>query len=97
MSTFISVVHAAALNFSVVSALKLALAGVVTGALLVLFKPLLRGVGRALVLVVRPRLSKEQRLQRRQMRDVVLLNRMLHATDADHSHATELRALAARA
>jgi hypothetical protein len=34
------------------------------------------------VLVVKPKLSKEERLQRRQMRDAMLLKRMLNRSDA---------------
>ena len=66
-------------------------------ALLILFQPLLRGVARALMLVVKPKLTKEERLQRRQMRDVVLLNRMLNSMEGSPSHAADLRALASRA
>jgi hypothetical protein len=63
-------------------------------ALLVLFKPLLLGVGRALVLLVKPRLSKEQRLARRQMKDAMILNRMLRSMDGSaSSQAADLRAL----
>jgi hypothetical protein len=63
--------------------------------LLMFFKPLLVGIARALYLVVRPRLSKEERLARRQMRDVQMLQRMINASHGP-SHAAELRALAAR-
>lgn len=66
-------------------------------ATLLLFKPLLRGIARALLLLVKPKLSKEQRLQRRLMADAMLLNRMLNSMDGAPSHAAELRAMAARA
>ncbi len=97
MSTIISVVHAALHNFSLLGALETSLSLAVAAAVLVLFKPLLRGLCRALLLVVKPKLSKEERLQRRQMRDVMMLNRMLNAMEGSPSHAAELRALASRA
>ncbi len=97
MSTIISVVHAAVQNFSLVGVLEVSLGLAVAAAVLVLFKPLLRGLGRALLLVVKPKLTKEERLQRRQMRDVMMLNRMLNSMEGSPSHAAELRALASRA
>lgn len=97
MSTFINVVHATSVNISLLAAVQLTLLAGLAGAMLILFKPLLRGIARALLLVVKPKLSKEQRLQRRQMRDALLLNRMLNNMDGAPSHAAELRALASRA
>ena len=93
MSTFISVLQA--LSFT--SAVQLALAAVVAVGLLVLFKPLLRGVVRAVMLIVKPKLTKEERLQRRQMRDAMMLKRMLNTSECGASHAAELRAMASRA
>lgn len=84
-------------DFSFFAAIKLALVIAVSGGLLVLFQPLLRGCLRAAVLVVKPKLSKEERLQRRQMRDAMLLKRMLNRSECDPSHAAELRAMASRA
>jgi hypothetical protein len=84
-------------DFSLFAAVKLALVIAVSGGLLVLFQPLLRGCLRAAVLVVKPKLSKEERLQRRQMRDAMLLKRMLNRSECDPSHAAELRAMASRA
>ena len=63
--------------------------------LLIFFKPLLVGIARALYLVVRPRLTKDERLARRQMRDAQILQRMINASHGP-SHAAELRAMAAR-
>ncbi len=63
----------------------------------VLFKPLLRGLALAALLVVKPKLTKEQRLQRRQMRDAALLNSMMNSHKATPSEAAELQALASRA
>jgi hypothetical protein len=54
-------------DFSLFAAIKLALLIAVSGGLLVLFKPLLLGCARAAVLVVKPKLTREQRLQRRQL------------------------------
>jgi hypothetical protein len=48
------------------------------------------------MLVVKPKLTKEERLQRRQMRDAMMLKRMLNAMDGSPSHVAELRALASR-
>ena len=93
MSTIISVVQ----NFSFAAALELALLACVSVGLLVLFKPLLLGCARALVLVFKPKLSKEQRLHRRQMRDAMMLKRMLNTNECGSSHAAELRAMASRA
>jgi len=92
-----STVFSTVMHFSVLSAVE-TLAGLGgAAALLILFQPLLRGIARALMLVVKPKLSKEERLQRRQMRDVMLLNRMLNSMEGSPSHAAELRALASRA
>ena len=101
MSTVISLVQTAfspVLDLSLLNAVQIVLAAIVIAALLVLFKPLLLGLGRAFVLLVKPRPSKEERLARRQMRDAMMLNRMVNAMDgASPSHAAELRALASRA
>lgn len=59
------------------------------------FKPLLTGIARALVLVVRPRLTKEELLARRQLRDARLMQRMINSSQGP-SHAAELRAMMAR-
>ena len=93
MSTIISVLQA----LSFIAVIQLALAAVVTVGLLVLFKPLLRGCARAAVLMVKPKLSKEERLQRRQIRDAMMLKRMLNTSECGASHAAELRAMASRA
>jgi hypothetical protein len=78
-------------------AIQILLGAVLALAMLLLFKPLLRGIARALLLVVKPKLSKEERLQRRLMKDAMMLNRMLNAMESAPSHAAELRAMAARA
>jgi hypothetical protein len=64
--------------------------------LMVFFKPLLTGIARALLLVVRPRLTRDERAARNQMRNSQLFQRMINSSQ-DPSQATELRALAARA
>ena len=67
-------------------------------ALVSLFKPLLSGLARALVLAVKPRLSSEERAGRRKMRDALMLQSMLDNVETRApSHAAELRALASRA
>ena len=93
MSTIIAVLQ----DFSFLAAVQLALAAVVAIGLLVLFKPLLRGCARAIVLLVKPKLTKEELLQRRQMRDAMMLKRMLNTSECGASHAAELRAMASRA
>lgn len=97
MSTFISAVQTLMLDISLLSALQVVIGSISIVALLMLFKPLLRGIVRALILVVKPKLSKEERLHRRQMRDAVMLKRMLNSLDGAPSHIAELRAMAARA
>lgn len=97
MSTIIASVHAVALHFSLLAAVETMLGLSLAVAVLVLFKPLLRGVARALMLVLKPKLTKEERLYRRKMHDVMMLNRMLNGMEGSPSHAAELRALAARA
>ncbi|MEO5932973.1 MAG: hypothetical protein ABIQ08_05400 [Duganella sp.] len=93
MSTIIAVLQ----DFSFLAAVQLALAAVAAIGLLVLFKPLLRGCARAIVLVVKPKLTKEELLRRRQMRDAMMLKRMLNTSECGASHAAELRAMASRA
>ncbi|MGO4381206.1 hypothetical protein [Pseudoduganella sp. RAF53_2] len=65
-------------------------------ALVMVFKPLLFGCAKAAVLVVKPKLTKEERLQRRQMRDAMMLKRMLNSMEGSPSHVAELQALASR-
>ena len=64
-------------------------------AVLVLFRPLLIGVLRAVVLVFFPKLSRDEQRRRAHMRDVALVERMI-ASSSGPSHAAELRAMAAR-
>ena len=85
------------LPLSVSDALQVLLACALAVGFLVLFKPLLRGLALAAVLVVKPKLTKEQRLQRRQMRDAAMLKRMMNPAKASPSEAAELQALASRA
>ncbi len=63
MSILLSLVQ----DFSVIAAIELALLVAVGAGVLVLFKPLLLGCLRAAVLVVKPKMTREQRIQRRQM------------------------------
>jgi hypothetical protein len=82
-------------QFSLGDALQSVLVALLAVGLIVLFKPLLRGLALAALLLVKPKLSKEQRLQRRQMRDAALLNGLINA-DGTPSNVAELRALASR-
>jgi hypothetical protein len=97
MSTVLPFVQSAlapVLAITIVGAVKILLGLALGVATLCLFKPLLLGIARALVLVVKPRLTKEQRLARRQAHDTILLKRMLHALDGSSSgQASDLRAL----
>jgi hypothetical protein len=63
--------------------------------LLLFFKPLLTGIVRALVLLVRPRRTKEEQSARRAMRDAQMLQRMINSSQGP-SHASELRAMGSR-
>jgi len=64
-------------------------------ALVMLFRPLLSGIARALVLVVRPHRTRDEIAARRQMRDAQLFQRMINASQGPND-AAELRAMAAR-
>jgi hypothetical protein len=84
-------------DVSIFGAFEILLGAALALAFLLLFKPLLRGVARALMLVVKPKLSKEERLHRRLMKDAMMLSRMMNSMEGAPSHANELRAMAARA
>lgn len=74
-----------------------ALFGSMLVALLVVFKPLLIGLLRAALLVLKPRQSFEERQARHLFKSKRLLNAMAKDLDATHpSQAAELRWLAAR-
>jgi hypothetical protein len=65
--------------------------------LLILFKPLLVGLLRATLLMLKPRQSLEQRSLRRNMEGVMMMNRMARDIHSSHpSLAAELRSIAAR-
>ena len=95
MSTFVTA--AQFMPLSVGDALQLLLACASAVGFIVLFKPMLRGLALAALLVVKPKLTKEQRLQRQQMRDAALLKRMMNSHKASPSEAAELQAMASRA
>ena len=61
----------------------------------VFFQPLLIGIAKAAVLVVRPRLTREQRDARAQLRNARIVQGVINASSCP-SDAAELRALAAR-
>lgn len=86
MSTYINIIEFVQFLPLVILALALA----------IVFKPMLRGIARAALLVVKPKLSKEERLQRRLMRDTMLFKRMLNSMEGTPSLTAELRAMAAR-
>ena len=65
--------------------------------LLMVFRPLVVGLLRAALLAVKPRLSIEERVTRRNMSGVLMLNRMANEFDASQPNlAAELRNLASR-
>lgn len=69
----------------------------VLAAVLVVFKPLLVGLLRAALLVVKPRQSLEERSTRSIMQSVLMVNRMARDLEDTHpSLANELRSIAAR-
>lgn len=63
--------------------------------LIMLFRPLLGGIARALVLVVRPHHSKAERVARAHMHDSEVVHTMINASSGP-SDTAELRALASR-
>jgi hypothetical protein len=65
---------------------------VLLGGLLMFFRPLLIGIARALVLVVRPRPTKDELAARRKLRDAQLA-RQAAATAAAVAAPAEVRAL----
>ncbi|HJV81199.1 hypothetical protein [Noviherbaspirillum sp.] len=69
----------------------------VLAAVLVAFKPLLIGLLRAALLVVKPRRSLEEREERRQLKSIMQINRMARDVESLHpSLAAELRSIASR-
>jgi hypothetical protein len=95
VSTTANLLQATA-NVEVLPLLRGALGLSALACFLMFFKPLLTGIVRALVLTVRPRRTKEERIARRHMHDAQLFQRIINASQ-DPSQAAELRALAARA
>lgn len=72
MSTFASALYAVSVptfDISLLAVVQVSLILVAVSAFALLFKPLLVGIARAMVLVVRPKLSREQRLARQQLRE----------------------------
>lgn len=95
MSNFVTAAQFVPLTVG--EALQLLLACAAAIGFVLMFKPLLRGLALAAVLVVKPKLTKEQRLQRRQMHDAALLKRMMNSQKVSPSEAAELQAMASRA
>jgi hypothetical protein len=63
------------------------------GGLLMFFRPLLVGIARALVLVVRPRLTKDELAARRKLRNAKVVQAL---DDAGVAETTEIRVLGSR-
>jgi hypothetical protein len=69
----------------------------VLAAVLVFFKPLLVGMLRAMLLMIKPAESREQRSAREIFEGVLMVNRMARDVEAAHpALAAELRAIGAR-
>lgn len=94
MSNFVTA--AQFLPLTVGDALQVLVACATAVGFVILFRPMIRGVALAALLVVKPRLTKEQRLQRRQMQDDAAMKRMMNSSKISPSEAAELRAMAAR-
>ncbi|MES2760152.1 MAG: hypothetical protein V4693_22480 [Pseudomonadota bacterium] len=95
MSTTATLLQATA-NVQILPLLRGALGLSALAGFVLFFKPLLLGIFRALVLTVRPRRTKEERIARRQLLDARQFQRIINASQ-DPSQAAELRALSARA
>lgn len=84
------------LSSIVASARPLLGVGILTTTLIV-FKPLITGMLRACLLLLQPKLSREEKTAKRNLRNILTIHRI--ANDMDNSSpsmAAELRALAAR-
>lgn len=68
------------------------------GGVLVFFRPLLVGIARALVLVVRPRPSRDELAARRKQRDAKLAQQLASAAPVvtDTAEAADVRVIGAR-
>lgn len=70
----------------------------IVAALLIVFKPLLVGLLRAALLVIKPRRTFESRRSAAMLEGFLMMNRMARELDSSQPGlATELRAIAARA
>ncbi len=70
--------------------------GIVVTALVV-FKPLLAGMLRAALLLLQPKLTREQKSARRNLRNILAIRRVANDLDCSSPNmAAELRALASR-
>jgi hypothetical protein len=79
----------------VVGMLRSYLSMLLVAALMFLFKPLLLGIASAVIVAVKPRLSTEQRIARRKMRDSMMIQQMINASTGP-SDMAELRAMGCR-
>jgi hypothetical protein len=85
-----------ALSSIIASARPLLGIGILT-TLLVVFKPLIVGMLRAALLLLQPKLSREEKMAKRNLRNILTIRRMANDLDrSSPSMAAELRALAAR-
>ena len=82
-------------QFPVAAVMRGVLTVAVLAGLALFFRPLIVGIARALLLWINPRLTREQKAARRNMRDAKLLQRMIKESHCP-GLAAELQALGAR-
>lgn len=84
-------------NMSLIYLLKIVSSFALLYAFAIMFKPLLTGAYRALKMIVKPNMSREQRLARAYYRNAMTLHSMTSASEAlSPNLAAELRALSGR-
>lgn len=93
-----SAMSVAQVTFSAIIASARPLLGVgILATTLIVFKPLIVGCLRAGLLLLQPKLSREEKTAKRNLRNILTIRRMANDLDrSSPSMAAELRALAAR-
>jgi len=94
--SFLNVATPAAIEFADLAMPLLAVS--IVGTIFLVFEPLLTGLLRAAILVVKPRQTRDERRARTTLLSMLTLNRMADEADGrDPALAAELRSIAARA
>ena len=93
-----SAISVAQTTFSVIVASARPLLGFgILATTLIVFKPLIGGLLRAALLLLQPKLTREEKTAKRNLRNILIIHRMANDVDrSSPSMAAELRALAAR-